>query len=312
MKITSKIILLIALFFTIGSFAQINAENSTVQTITYWDLGEKQEYSITYEKLKIKENDTISKESLSYDVDVVVIDSTANSYTIEWNYKNHETSNPDLTFQKLMGATDGLKVRFKTDEMGMFQEILNLNEVQDYVKKTFDKLEKSLDSTPKETELFFNNMKNMFTSKEVIESLILRDIQAFHTFHGGQYTLGEVVESQIEIDNVFGGKPFLADITLTLEDIDLEEDNYVLKYYQHVDPEQLKTVVEDVSKQLSENVYEEDKKIDFDMFGIEGLENEVYVGSVIHNSGWVLYTVYTKSIAVKNYTTLETLTIEIK
>jgi len=308
MKIVSKIIVSACLFCSINLFAQIDAENSTVQTIAYWDLGEKQEYTITNEKVKITGNDTISKEFSTYDVDITVIDSTANSYIMEWYYKN----NKNQVNHKVGKIIDELRIRFKTDEMGAFQEILNLNEVQDYVKKTFDELKKSIDNAPKETEPFFDNMKNMFTSKEVIESLILRDIQVFHTFHGGQYALGEVVESQIEIDNVFGGKPFLADITLILDDINLEEYNYVLKYYQSVDAEQLKTAVKDVSELLGADVFPEEKKVDFDMLGIDNLENESYVGSVIHDSGWVLYTIYTRGITLKNYTTLETLIIEIK
>lgn len=307
MKIISKIIVLWSLFCTINLFAQIDAINSTVQTIAYWDLGEKQTYSITYERAKIKSNDTISKEFSTYDVNVTVVDSTANSYTVEWYYKN----NKNQVHHKLNRIVDDLKIRFKTDEMGTFQEILNLNEVQDYIKKSIDDLKKSIDNAPIETEPFFDNVSNLFTSKAVIESLILRDIQVFHTFHGGQYNLGEVVESQMEIDNVFGGTPLLADVTLILEDIDFEEDNYVLKYYQNVDAKQLKSVVKDVTKQLTADVFFDEKKYDLDM--IEGeLENESYVGSVIHNSGWVLYTNYTKTVSLNNYTVLETLVIEMK
>ena len=72
---------LLVLVFFMSTFvlsAQINKENSTVQTIAYWNLGEKHEYSITREQVKLKENDTISKEFSTYDVDITVVDSTAN------------------------------------------------------------------------------------------------------------------------------------------------------------------------------------------------------------------------------------------
>ena len=302
---------LLVLVFFMSTFvlsAQINKENSTVQTIAYWNLGEKQEYSITREQVKLKENDTISKKISTYDVDITVVDSTATSYIVEWNYKN----NKDQGNYELNEKENGLKIRFKTDEMGTFQEVLNLNEVQNYVKKTFDKLKNSINNSSKETEPFFNNMKNMFTTKEILESVFLNDIQVFHSFYGGQYTLSEVVEDQIEIDNVFGGSPYLADITLVLEDIDFEEDSYVLKYYQTINPEQFKTVVEDVSEQLGKGISSDEEKLDFDKFGINGFENEVYIGSVIHDSGWILYTNYTKSIALENYTNIDSVIIEMK
>lgn len=302
--------LLVFVFFmsTFVLSAQINKENSTVQTIAYWNLGEKHEYSIMREQVKLKENDTISKKISTYDVDIIVVDSTATSYIVEWYYKN----NKDQENYDLNKKENGLKIRFKTDEMGTFQEILNLNEVQNYVKKTLDELKNSINNSSKEIEPFFNNMKNVFTAKEIIESVFLNDIQVFHSFYGGQYTLGEVIEDQIEIDNVFGGSPYLADITLVLEDIDFEEDSYVLKYYQSINPEQLKTIVEDVSEQLGKGISSEEKKLDFDKIGINGFENEVYIGSVIHDSGWILYTNYTKSIALENYTNIDSVIIEMK
>lgn len=302
--------LLVFIFFmlTFVLSAQINKENSTVQTIAYWNLGEKQEYSITREQVKLKGNDTISKKNSTYDVDIMVVDSTATSYIVEWYYKN----NKDQGSYDLNKKENGLKIRFKTDEMGTFQEILNLNEVQNYVKKTLDELKNSINNSSKEIEPFFNNMKNVFTAKEIIESVFLNDIQVFHSFYGGQYALGEVIEDQIEIDNVFGGSPYLADITLVLEDIDFEEDSYVLKYYQSINPEQLKTIVEDVSEQLGKGISSDEEKLDFDKLGINGFENEVYIGSVIHDSGWILYTNYTKSIALENYTNIDSVIIEMK
>ena len=43
----------------------------------------------------------------------------------------------------------------------------------------------------------------------------------------------------IEIPNVFGGKPFDADVYIYLEEINKEDDNYVLRYERSVDEKQL-------------------------------------------------------------------------
>lgn len=307
-----KLLTLISFVFTLNLSAQINKEDSTVQTIAYWDLREKQEYTITYEKAKVRENDTISKEVSTYDVGITVIDSTANSYIMEWHYKNHTTDQKELIYQELAKATDGLKIRFKTDEMGEFQEVLNLNEIQDYVKKSVDEIKKSYDKVSKETNPIFENLTNMFTSKEAIEAIVLRDIQAFHTFHGGQYALGEVIESQIEIENHFGGKPFLADITLFLDEIYFEEYNYVLKYYQTLNEEQVKEAVKSFLDKVGKNINSEKKDLDFDKLGLNDVQHESYIGSVIHDSGWVLYTLYTRSFVSEGNTHIETLIIEMK
>ncbi len=311
-----KIIVLVTLFSSISLFAQINKEDSSVQTIAYWDLGEKQEYFVTYKKEKVKDNDTILLNSSKYDVDIMVIDSTANSYTIEWHYKNHISDQKEPIYQGLDKITDGLKIRFKTDEMGEFLEVINLNEIQEYVKKMFGEVKKTYDNlTPTETEQMLNNLTKMFTSKETIETFVLRDIQVFHTFHGGHYILGEVIESQIEIENNFGGKPFLADVTLILDDIDFEEYSYVLKYYQSIDKQQLKEVMKSFFGKARENI-RTGEEIDLDKvvdeLNFDNMQHESYVGSVIHNSGWILYTLYTRTIFSENDTHIETLIIELK
>jgi len=77
----------IILLFSIKTFGQISVKDSTVQVVGYWLKLEKQSYNISYEKLKIKNKDTISRELMKYEVDLKVIDSTQNSYTTEWHYK---------------------------------------------------------------------------------------------------------------------------------------------------------------------------------------------------------------------------------
>ena len=59
-------------------FAQINMEDSTVQVVSYWDKGEKQNYAISLEKIKLKDGDTTAKELITYEVEVSVIDSSKN------------------------------------------------------------------------------------------------------------------------------------------------------------------------------------------------------------------------------------------
>ena len=85
-----KKLLVFGIIFLISSnlFSQISIKDSTVQVIGYWSKYDKQSYDVTYEKYKVKNKDTISRELMKYEVDVKIIDSTANSYTIEWFYKN--------------------------------------------------------------------------------------------------------------------------------------------------------------------------------------------------------------------------------
>lgn len=62
MKISKHgIVFLLMLTVTLAK-AQMNFQDSSVQIIAYWNLGEKYEYSLRLQKLKYTENDTTSNE----------------------------------------------------------------------------------------------------------------------------------------------------------------------------------------------------------------------------------------------------------
>src|SRR5262245_46237079 len=103
---------LLASFFllALSATAQINMEDSTVQTVGYWDNKEKQEYTVTTEKYRVKNTDTTDRETMKYEVVLTVLDSTAKSYTVEWAYKNFSTTTKDKLMKSLMSIGQDMKV----------------------------------------------------------------------------------------------------------------------------------------------------------------------------------------------------------
>src|SRR5690348_9739445 len=130
--------LLVAVFsvLSLQAFPQINPDDSTAQIIGFWDRGEKQSYMVSYEKLDIKGADTTSRSMMKYDVDVTIVDSTTNTYTVEWLYKNFQTDSDNALIKKIVQSSNNMKVLIKTDEFGAVQEVVNWTEVRDYMKKT--------------------------------------------------------------------------------------------------------------------------------------------------------------------------------
>ena len=292
---------------SISASAQINMADSTAQVIAYFDKGERQSYTVTIEKFRIKESDTISKKLTSYDVDITVLDSTKNSYTIQWIYGKTTSDEENEFAQKLLNLNSELKVIFKTDELGSFTEVLNWKEIRDYMNKRAKILEKDLKSFPEMASLF-KQIQMKFASKEVIEALAIRDIQQFHTFHGANYQLGEVLEGTIETPNVFGSKPFDTYTTLFLDEIDEEDKTVIVRATQKVDSQQLTDAtfkyLEKVAKTLKTTV---PKRSD-----IKNLTNEIEYAARIHTSGWPLSIWQEVSIFTDNITAVEKRTIEIK
>jgi|TARA_R110002110_G_scaffold74563_5_gene197271 hypothetical protein len=288
-------------------FGQISAKDSTVQVIGYWAKQETQSYNISYKKFKIKSKDTISRELMKYEVDIKIIDSTENSYTIEWLYKNYSIDTENELVRKLTSIANDISVKIKTDEYGAFVEIVNWEEVRDYLEKVTEKLKVELKDVPNYKKIIANVM-SIYSTKESIEANAIKDALQFYQFHGVKYNLGEELEGILETSNNFGGKPFETDVRFSLDEINEIDGNSILRSYQVIN-----------SKQLTDATYKH-----LQMLGTFGdkipprnefpsLTNETSTASRIHGeTGWIIYSIETKEITAEETTNIEERVIEIK
>jgi hypothetical protein len=297
----------VALLLSVNLFGQINIADSTVQVIGYWDKNEKQSYEISFEKYKLKEGDTTLRELVKYDVDITVIDSTSASYTVEWFYRNYRIETENLIAKKLISLSEDMKVIIKTDEMGAFLEVVNWREVWDHIKKSTKILKNELKDVP-DMHKMVTQVESMYLTKAAIESVAIKDIHQFYTYHGAKYKLGEELSGQLQVQNNFGGNPFDADVSLRLDEINYEDDNSIIRMSQRVDPEQLTDATYEYLKKISSALgHEMPERIQF-----PPLINETWTASRIHGyTGWIIYSVETKEISTDNTIQLEERIIEI-
>jgi hypothetical protein len=301
-------LLAIAIAYSFSGLAQINLSDSTVQVINYWDKKEKQTYHITTYKYKIKDADTTTREIMHYDVDVTVKDSTAKSYTIEWFYKNYRVESDNEITKKLMAASEAIKVVFKTDELGAFVEVVNWQEVRDMIKGSLKKLANESSSIPNFKEAM-QQVEGLFSSKQSIESVAIRDIHQFHTFHGAKYKLAEVLEGTMKAPNLYeSNNPFDSEFQVYLDEIDAEENNYVMRSLEAINKEQLKTATINYLTNLAKKMGAPAPNFD----EVKDLSNEIITASRIHNTGWVIYSIQTKTVSSGNHTNIEERIIELQ
>ncbi len=301
------ILLLLATSLTTISAAQINLKDSSVQTVGYWDKKEKQVYSIITDKFKVRAKDTVSRARLTYDVEITVIDSTAKSYTLEWAYSNFKSTSTDKLRKKAEQAPQGLKILVKTDEMGSFEEVLNWKEVRDHMLRSTDLMRAEFGSD-KNFDIVMKEIEKLYATKENVEAIAINDIQQFYMFHGGKYTKGEPAEGRIEIPNVFGGKPFDAEVYIYLEEINNDESNYILRYEQSVDEKQLMAAATEYVTNIAKKI---GKPVPKD-FNLKEMVHETLVGARIHEYGWPIYIILTKTVTSEDMVNIEERVIEIK
>lgn len=289
------------------TFGQIIMSDSTAQVITYWDKGEKQKYYITAEKIKVKGTDTTSREITTYDVEITVLKADDKSYTIEWLYKNITNNSENPTVQKLMNITKDMKVVYKTDELGVFVEVVNWKEIKAYIQKAISTLSKDFKELP-EMNKVLKQIEATYSTKEAIESASIKDIQQFHTFHGAKYKLGEVLEGQLKVPNIYGTEPFDSDFTVYLDEINEEDNNFIMRATQEVNKEQLTNATFNYLTSMAKNMKVDPPKRE----DLKELSNETLTASRIHGTGWVIYSVQTTTVTSDNVTNIEERIIEIK
>jgi hypothetical protein len=288
-------------------FGQISVKDSTVQVIGYWSKLDTQSYDVTYEKYKVKSKDTISRELMKYEVDIKVIDSTENSYIIEWFYKNYSIDTENELVRKLTSITNDISVKIKTDEYGAFIEVVNWQEVSDYLAKITETLKNELKDVPNHEKIIANVM-NIYSSKESIEANAIKDALQFYKFHGVKYKLGEELTGKLETSNNYGGKPFETDVQYSLDEINETDGNSILRSNEVINSEELTDVTYNYLKKSGTFG---DKFPPRNKF--PSLTNETNTVSRIHGeTGWIIYSIETKTITAEETTNIEERIMEIK
>jgi len=281
--------------------------DSTFQVIGYWDNNEKQSYTITNEKYKIINSDTTSREFLKYDVDITIIDSTANSYTIEWFYRDYSIDTDNQFVKKLLSINEDMKVVIKTDELGTVLEVVNWEELRDYIHSSTAMLKREFETIPK-MDAIVNQVDGMFNTKKAIETVAIQEIRQFYKFHGGKYKLGEVINARIQSPNQYGGDPFDTDLTISLDEINPDYNDSVIRMKQAIDSEQLTeatfTYLSSMASTLEASLPKREK--------FSPLKNQSWMASRIHDSGWIIFTSETKEVSMENTVRIEERIIELQ
>jgi hypothetical protein len=278
--------------FVPSVFSQINEQDSSVRTIAYWDLGETYSYKVSLENFDVVGTDTLRRTMTSYVVDMLILDSTETSYDVQWTYRDmdfemdQKDSIVSAITKKLMNLTGGSVVEFRTDEFGAFQEVTNWEQIRDYYLVAQDSMEAFFGNVPAIND-FVSNIMKVYLSKSSIESNSIRDVRQFLNFHGGEYKLNEPIQNTVELPTVSGQGQLNASLTVELERIYPEDDEYLIYSIIECDPSQLKEQTRLVMKTMFPNVSDEEIQEELDAAG--ELWNVIENSSLIHYWGWPTY-----------------------
>lgn len=225
-------ILILVLFSNFGKTQKQTLPNliksNKVTTIAYFDKQTSFGYSVskkisTFKNGKEKAESNLSQ---SYDIDIKVTDSSEHSYIYELNYSNFKTEGTKVKEEsELQNIMDGIKIKYQTDELGIFDTILNLEELSKKMTESFDILIEKFKTQIKEEEIrtmFVSKMelmKIMLTKPENIEIMFLEDILSIHTFYGFELEVNKPIDLIMEFP-ILDNLSLEGNATVTLKNID--------------------------------------------------------------------------------------------
>lgn len=225
--------LLSLLFFTSILCAQI--DTTKIAFVAYWSVGDSYDFKVSKSKQQWEEGELTEDREQSYIANFTVIDSTDTSYTVSWSYENDLGSTyeiPEELIEKF-SKYEITEIRYKTSELGEFLEILNWEEVGETMNNMFEDIVEVLggsdENKKKELMAAFRPFKQIYSSKQGIEELVIKELRYFHFPMGLEYDITQPILYEDEISNMFGGKPIKADAKIYFENVDFEESFCVVR-----------------------------------------------------------------------------------
>jgi hypothetical protein len=303
MKTVTQFLFIVLLSAT--SFIVV-AQNRTTDTsatcIAFWKNKDTRVYQIKHTKEK---TDLVKGKSISaatYEAHLKVIDSTAAGFTIEWVYKNFTTSGAsEQTLNSLHSIMEGLKIIYKTDDVGSFSELVNWQQVRDFAISSY---EKALAGKPQTKEFVagLNQVKAIFQSKENIQTVLIKEVQLFHSPYGIEYSTGGTIVAT-ELPNVTGGTPFPATVTLMLNELNKKQDYCKISLNQVIDKGKAGPIMSAMLKKLSSTPIKDEAEIDKQIKDMEMTDINQFTFAI--SSGWLNRIFYSRTTIVASLNQVE-------
>lgn len=276
--------------------AQNRITDTSATCIAFWKNKDAKVYLVKHRIEKTRTaNQTVTTEA-SYEAHIKVKDSTASGFTIEWTYKSLSSPGAivENTLNSLVKIMEGLKFVYKTDDVGMFTELLNWQEVRDAALKNYETALKD-PSVKKEFVTALNQVKAVFQSKENTENLLIREVQLFHSPYGTEYgSTGTAVETTIP--NVMGGEPFPATIQFRLTELNKKKDYCSINIIQAIDKGKAGPIIAEMLKKLSGNTQLDNSEINRETQELSIGDVSEYTYAI--SSGWLSRIYYKRTSSI--------------
>jgi len=239
---------MVSLAFAPCTIAQNVLDARTASVLAYWEPGDTRSYRVERVRQGPKPARSV------YRITLRVLAATESTYTVECLYDSLtvDATPPDdakgrAVFIKLMRASEGMRVRFETDELGIPMRVTNEDDLERHARKVLDEVLEFAEG-PSERA----GMEKALAPVLDVETLAqeaLEDIGNLLFPFGVAYILDKREEVRAEVPNPLGGPPLRTAQEFTMTRLDSAAATAGMRMRQRVDPQ---GVEEDMDHLLAE------------------------------------------------------------
>ena len=191
------------------------ASQDVFPLVAYWDEGEIIDFRVTKVMSILKDDDSISSDTLSYISRFEVIDSTESQYTIKWSYDGYDKNvftHPNLSFLPELANYKAVEVIYTTDELGTLDELQNGDVIGKSMKERLVDCTEKLNRQVLSKESWFR----LYESPTGLLYSVFKELALFHNLFGLEYPIKEEISYQEPVPNPLGSEyaPLMQDVDL--------------------------------------------------------------------------------------------------
>lgn len=287
--------------------AQEVIPDSSINCIAFWKNGESKTYLITRIKEKLEFGQIKSKTDLSYEVQISVIDSTDSSYTIQWiSFLNSSINQPSGASMTSPSLPIGMKILFTTSETGAFKSLQNWKDIRDfYVKMLELSLPKTIDSAGRAA---VDKSLLLFSTKETAESMLIKEVQLFHSPYGYEYSLDEVI-MPAQVPTPLSKEPLPSIMRFRAYEPRQGDDHFSLTIEQDIDKAGAEKLIKDLLGQRNPKDQSLQETMDL-ITRFEIKDSSHY--QILSASGWLKKVYHKRSVITGEIVQIDSCAIELK
>ena len=250
--------------------------DSTVQVCAYWHKGDRAVYECKSTTVKIERDGTETTSNAASETRIFeVIDETEKSYILQTSYKDVFSSDLSLSVGAavLSQVAEGIVIQTQTNEFGTVQDIVNLEELTESMKRTIPlsvdaALAKHDKNTLKELGLtrqgLIDTYTDLFCRPETIVTACLDDVVPLLLYHGARLRLDQEYSVKQELNsplpNTTGKLPI--DLHFWVDEEQSDSSFVLIRSYFKVDSDALMPFLRESVLAATKTVLPEDLPLD--------------------------------------------------